>query len=140
MTVTYDCKFCHRPGSMDIDESELKDLDVHLETWVPILCCERCGAYEEGKRAILKQVLDFVRWWQCAGSKARESKKVDTRQTLDILTKDWVELVAEYFERPETWDGAIVDELMEAPDNAYATLMRALKMVRNQPAVHPELI
>lgn len=106
MRVAYNCKFCHKPGFLDIDDNAIAH-DA-AERWFPMLCCDRCGNFRERLRNLRGAVAK-----RCNALIA--NPKEDARSDFERLTKKICSLVCDHYRVQDTWRSDFVDLLIEKP-------------------------
>jgi hypothetical protein len=142
MNIAYDCKFCHQPGVVILEDGAPM---FQVESWKPLLCCNRCGDYQEQKRETGRRILrGAVLLLQVrvtlSGQKLKdEEQKIQERLT--ALTKRYAAVVCDHFRVTNIWQEEFVLMLMEQPRQVYDILRRYIKGVAEaaqQPQPHPE--
>lgn len=135
MKVEYRCKFCHRPGVVEIPEEDTKITDemFRMERWIPLLTCNRCADYLVAKRQTIDAILYACRELEVAPESKREKALAKSRNSLTSLTKRFYFIVCNYYRKPNQWNAELLELLIEHPRRAYDTLSRAVRIIEETP-------
>ena len=116
MTVNYQCKFCQRPGAIEIEETP--GINFQISKWKSFLACNRCADYMTSKRTVedkIKRIsINLIQARQLNSKKLPEFEG-KVREKLVYLTKDYTAIVCKYFDKLNEWDIELVNMLMEKP-------------------------
>lgn len=117
----YRCKFCGATGAAECDEQcpELK-----IEAWLPLLCCDRCGDYQEWLRTVLQRIAQWSRDWSLKSEKARTENRIETRRKLESFTQKLAAKMCDHYRVDYTWTDDFVGELLAHPEVSQ-TIVRA---------------
>lgn len=125
-SVAYACKFCRKPGVARYNPEF-----VHkIEGWVKMLTCNPCADYHARRGQLEDQV------WKAAhvliaarriGVKNLSTIEDNTRNRLDALTKQYANLVTNYYGLANFWDQEFPSMIMDKPEklNQIAKQYRA---------------
>jgi hypothetical protein len=119
MTHETTCKFCHKPIFLTVDDSypALKD-PYKLFT---LAACNACADRRERRRNIEEHIRKVCLNFMASNCDPSEAPKA--RNTLEILTKKYTALVAEWVgSTTPWWDREIVDTLIEKPKHVASVL------------------
>ncbi len=110
--LAYRCKFCGTLGTAECGE-DCPELDKMA--WLPLLCCDRCGAYQEWLRRILSRVAKWSREWSLRSQKDQKEKAAATRAMLEKFTKQIAAVMCRFHRVEFTWTDDFVNELLAHP-------------------------
>lgn len=129
MNIAYNCKFCKRPGIAVAEDG----VDMfQIQKWIPMLACNRCADYMEGKRKLIDSIkkvcLDLV----AADHRGKRNSEIETssRAMLEALTKKFARIVCDYFHLQNVWDVEFVNMLMEKPGRFWDICHQYIKSTR----------
>jgi len=145
MNIAYRCKMCGRPGQAEVGCSaeELEKLGFNLVSWSSMLTCNRCYDFREDNKNISDRIFKLCRVLEFCTPAKREKISTGVRDQLIAQTKRLVRLLAGHFNQQNVWDAAIVDGLMEKPEQAAAQLRQVYHAIRRglwTVAAQPELV
>jgi hypothetical protein len=115
MTFAYKCKFCGELGAATCDD---ECPGINIEKWLPLLCCNRCGDYQQWLNRATHVVKKMCYDWAALGPKKRAEKQNDLFVKLTETTQRIATKVCAFHRIPYEWDRDFVDQLMEKPDKA----------------------
>lgn len=119
--LAYRCKFCGALGTTECDP-ECPELDKMA--WIPLLCCNRCGAYHNWLSRILDRVSWWGRDWSIKSQRDREDGITKTRQMLERFTRHVSTVMCKFYRVEFDWTWNFVDELLAHPEKSY-TIIRS---------------
>jgi hypothetical protein len=136
MIVKYNCKFCGKPGSVEIEDNDATLFVV--EKWAKILCCARCADFQVAKRKIADVVKERCMYLMqmratptTKPEKLKETEK-KTRQSLVILCANYARIVCLHYKVKNDFDESFAEELMSHPNQFHAILGHCEYVVRRQ--------
>lgn len=113
MTIVTSCKFCKGP----ITATAHPDCpELHLEAWKPLLCCNRCGEFQEWFRRIINRARAAAGEWAVLLPTKREAGRQDTAEKLAQITRRIADVVCRFYRIGYYWDQDFIDQIMEQPD------------------------
>lgn len=144
-TIAYRCKMCGKEGNAEMacSEEEMKVLGFDLSVWVSMLTCNRCYDFRENYSSIIDRIFRLCRIIEVSTASKREKISAGVREQLTAQTKRLVTLLAAHFNQQNVWDAAIVDGLMEKPEQAAAQLNQVYHAIRKglwARATQPDLV
>lgn len=107
------CKFCHRPVTIQIDDSYDEHGDIHK--LIPMCSCNRCADLRVARRVLWYKLLRVCRNLQMLGQS--DTKERETyRKILIILTKNYAQLIARWNGMEGmVWEEEVVNAIMAKP-------------------------
>lgn len=125
MMMDYKCKFCGKPGKVDVGEHTSGIFD--LTKWVKILCCDPCGQFMESKRKVEDAIkAECLKMWAFRKQERDREKvskeEVKAEEILTALTKRYATLVCDHYKRQFVWDAEFVNTLMDNPTQSASVL------------------
>ena len=139
--LPYHCKFCHRPGQADYDDT---CAEFKLAQWQEFLACNRCAVFFESKCRSEDRVericcvLQEARLGCVSRSKLPEVEAAMTER-ITALTRDYALLVARYLRTGNAWETDFVAQILEKPSWARTVMHQFYKHCRkNQHQLQPE--
>jgi hypothetical protein len=113
MKISYTCKFCGRPGSVEVED----DASVinQVSKWVAKLACNRCASFQSSKRQVIEKISRTCLFYQLCPESRMKAVEPTTREILEKLTKRLTQLLCEYHSKPFCWETALVDQLIATP-------------------------
>jgi hypothetical protein len=122
------CKFCHRPGAVIIDDGYAELGDPYKI--IPLYCCDRCADLRVERRNLEARIgkgCSLAALLPEGQSKQREA----IRSILERLTKAYARMVARWNHMDgELWESALVEQMMEKPNQWGQTLGQLWRMPR----------
>ena len=114
--VTYNCKFCRRPGAIEMEDEP--NIQIQIAKWQPILCCNRCAGYREVRYGIRDRIQGVVEYMIQMKSLRALTQELETgiRSKLASHTKGYATVVNQHYRKVNVWEKDFVDILMERPD------------------------
>jgi len=145
MNIAYHCKMCGRPGKVELGcpADELTTLGFNLVSWASMLTCNRCYDFRDNYKQIIDRIFRLCKAWEFTSAGKRKEAQEPMRDKLSLQTKRLVTLLAQHFNQQNVWDAAIVDGLMEKPDQVAAQLRQVYHAIRKglwAKAAQPELV
>ena len=116
MKMDYTCKYCQRPGSVNVGDS-----DVELEAarrWFPLLCCDRCGQFRVKMRKVRAYLVSVATDIKAATPATHKSVMEKAVPTIELITKKIATLVCDYYRVTNVWERDFVDQITENPGKA----------------------
>lgn len=123
MNHALNCKFCHRPITVQIDDSysELGDPFKILS----LACCNRCSDLRVERRRLSEKISRICR--KVSIHKSSEAQE-EYREILVKLTQRYANLIAKFHDKDGMcWDDAIVESLMDNPEQWPSILSQMWK-------------
>lgn len=117
MTITANCKFCKVPI---VAEAHPDCPELNLKAWLPLLCCNRCGEFQQWLRKMIGWTRKTCVAWSTRPHKAREASRGETHEELQRITRRIAEVVCKFHWIETVWELDFVEQLMERPDRAEA--------------------
>lgn len=124
MNVTYNCKFCGNPGSVEIEDNDATMFCI--EKWQKMLCCNRCGDYRVNRRrvedAIKKACMAIVQFRAVLLGEKLFQAEARMRVMVQQLAEQYAKIVCKHYQKMDDFDQSFVDEFMSQPDKWYTIL------------------
>src|SRR5665213_1915243 len=93
------CTFCKSTREFVSEIPDTTRLGLNLKKWIPALCCDRCGTFQNQKMKLTDRIVKAC-YLLCL-AKANESKKpVDIgkfREVFERLTREISKLICDYY-------------------------------------------
>jgi hypothetical protein len=129
MKHSTECKFCHRPITLEIDDTYSELGDPH--GLIKIACCNQCSDAREWRRS-----LEFALGRQCAAlsllKSAKEGIPDKARNNLIFLTKNYARMIARWHQKEGfSWEESIVDAIIADPHHWSDVVSRMWGMFRH---------
>ena len=136
MNIPYTCKFCKHEGIVTIGDDYPVDM-IHVEKWIPMICCPRCADYMESKRK-LSDAIQRICFGISAARQTLEAEKAfeveaRMRDKLEKITKKFCTLVCGYHRKTSVWDVEFVNMLAERPDKWFNLVGHYIRGIANMP-------
>jgi hypothetical protein len=122
--IPYTCRFC---GAKHVAEYDDDCPGMQLESWMKLICCNRCADYNVGRRDITDGIAAACRLVQIGtfnGKRLAQEKEASVREALTKLTKRYATLICDSLRLTNVWDPDFVNQLFEHPDK-WPTILRA---------------
>ena len=116
MKMDYACKYCQRPGSVNVGDG-----DVELEAarrWFPLLCCDRCGQFRVKMRNVRARLMKVATTISSARPETRNEILAKSDPVIELITKKIATLVCDYYRVTNVWERDFVDQITENPGKA----------------------
>lgn len=124
MIVKYNCKFCGKLGSVEIEDNSQTMFCV--EKWAKILCCNRCGDYKVARR----KIADAIKKGCICLLQTRMNPKADViafesqiRPKLENLAKQFTGLACRHYKTEFDYNSHFTDELMQQPEKHLSVMV-----------------
>ena len=136
MNLSYNCKACGRPGSVDVPDQHIESemLQAMVDKWHPMLTCNTC---HDAKTLMTESKRDIARiCWRLSNIQNPKSEDLaNARTALESASKRFVRGVAQWL-RCESiaWDYNIVDVLCDTPARYNDVLQGIWKLARAEAA------
>jgi len=129
MNFSTTCKFCHKPITLEIDDSYDVIADPHK--LIPLSSCNHCADVRVSKRNLEERLKA-----QCYAIQLLKSARVPVpdkaRSNLEFLTKEYAKMVAKWNRNDGMlWDEGIVDALLARPQDWGPIVGRLWRMYKD---------
>lgn len=135
MIVKYNCKFCGKPGSVEVEDNAATMFCI--EKWAKMIACVRCADYRVARRriadAVKKGCIALVQTRMTPNSKVKELE-AQLRPKLDKLGKDFTELANRHYRTKFDYNSCFTDELMTQPDKHLSVMVVLESSIRRSKA------
>lgn len=120
------CKFCKKPITIEIDDSY--DVLGDPQKLIPLAACNHCADVRVKRRNLesaLQRQCSAIQLLNSAGVKVPEK----ARKNLTYLAQQYAKMIADWNHTKDTaWDDAIVDALLQKPQDWGNIIARLWKM------------
>lgn len=124
-----ECKFCHKPISLSCDDEY--DAIGDPQKLVPLAACNDCADVRVLRRILEKKIQTVCGNFNSLRLKEREESEHEVRKALNRLTTEYCRMIARFHKKSGmAWDDAIVNQLIEHPDQWADVLGRCWKMFK----------
>ena len=113
MNFAYKCKFC---GTTGVSECDDECPEIKIEAWLPLLCCNRCGAYQQWLRGKLMAIATWSRDWALRSPKSREETRGNEHRKTEKWTREVADVMCKHHRVEFTWSDDFVNELLAHPE------------------------
>jgi hypothetical protein len=131
MKIEYHCKFCGKPGTAEAEE--IPGIELAVEKWKPLLCCDRCADFMTARRSVIEQIKRVCEEVIQARLVLKPIRLKDieeaARAGLIEGTKRFTRLVCEYKRTMNIWDIEFVNLLMDKPTDLHAICAGYQRMI-----------
>lgn len=128
MRKAVNCKFCHNPITVEIDDDYAALGDPFK--LVSFACCNRCADLREERRLVTDRIRKVAMAYASVTKKTDATKQA-TRNSLLKLCQQYARLVAAFHGKEgSAFDEASVDLMLEQPHKWGEILSRYWKMYR----------
>ena len=101
---------------------------LHIQAWIAIIVCDRCGKYLERLRAIDDKIASVANKWSIAsGSRDPSAARSECSDQLVKLTQSLMRLLMQRWGTTDTWSMEVVEMLLDNPDKTRIAVRHLAK-------------
>jgi len=131
LKVEAQCKFCHRPLVLGVDDAYAETGDRYK--LIAMAACNRCADYFCSRRLVLSKIRKNA--LRLFSGEVKKDDRPKTREILVSLIKRYMRLLADFKNVPvPDWDEAIIEDILAKPGN-YSLILNQVPALFQQPSL-----